>query len=184
MYLLAPPSSVGAKLVEFALDANNWFVAEIMSDDEESDLPDWILLQEPGRPLICSTSVDIETAVHSLGISRLETTYSDGSHNVVDLDRAYASILSGAFADSCQQVLEAWNLLEDILRNTKYRLHFDGQVADRAYTKLYASMNIDPFHRDGPPYEPAWTKPELRKMQQIFRAGTERIRLMIRDQAS
>lgn len=72
-------------------------------------------------------------------------------------------------------ILEAWNLLDDVLPAVQMPFNFRGPTSDRAYDKLFWSLNLESVTPVGERYVPAWSADEIRKIRTAIRKGVERL---------
>lgn len=73
--------------------------------------------------------------------------------------------------DTCTQLLNAWNLLDDIARSVKASLNDRGPKADKCYDKLFYGNNLPSITPPGEHYGPYFDDHEQRLISEILDRG-------------
>lgn len=76
-----------------------------------------------------------------------------------------------ASAEICTQVLNAWNLYNDIARSVGATLEDRSQDVDRCYDKLFYGNNLESVTPAGEDYHPCFDGEERRLITQILNRG-------------
>lgn len=81
----------------------------------------------------------------------------------------------------CQEFLDTWNLLNDILGNrvepSVFNAHNGG--SDHCYNKLFWGNNLPSVTPEGEHYTPAWSNEEVLELAQLFATGIEDLKGLI-----
>lgn len=95
----------------------------------------------------------------------------------VDVDRARAVVGYEMSRDEMDEVITAWNALNDLTKSLRVPLGFSGRLANRCCDKLFWGLNLEAVTPPGEWYVPAWQPRELVKIDQVLRECGGRIAL-------
>ncbi len=93
----------------------------------------------------------------------------DGWGRNVDVDRARTLIRYEMSRDDIDEVITAWNALDDLTAALGRRLDFHGALANKVYDKLFWGLNLPAVTPAGKWYIPLWRPKERAKMDQVLR---------------
>ena len=109
---------------------------------------------------------------------RLSLQVSDEATVFFDIDamlRALAGLRDGRASSisTCKQLLDGWNLLEDLARSLDLAMNEgsarDKQVQSKAYQKLFWGNNLPAVTPEGKTYLPLFLASERRLMRRYLR---------------
>ncbi|MFZ6679766.1 hypothetical protein [Undibacterium sp. Tian12W] len=89
-----------------------------------------------------------------------------------DLD-AMTAELTGAITTptACQDMLNAWNLFDDVARSCNQRFDRNQRLSNRIYLKLVWGSNLSALTPPNKEYLPFWTKGQLKIIRKTLRKG-------------
>jgi hypothetical protein len=93
----------------------------------------------------------------------------------VDVDQARALLSPTMSRDEIDIVINAWNALDDLTKSLGTPLGFHGELANRAYDKLFWGLNLAPVTPPGQWFTPRWRPRELGKIEQVLRECGTRV---------
>ncbi|MGV8849384.1 MAG: hypothetical protein ACOH16_07545 [Propionibacteriaceae bacterium] len=100
--------------------------------------------------------------------------HDDLSHQI-DVDGARALIGFEMSRDEIDEVITAWNALDDLTAALGTRLDFEGSLASAAYDKLFWGLNLPAVTPVGNWFTPQWWPKELGKIDQVLRECGARV---------
>jgi hypothetical protein len=93
----------------------------------------------------------------------------------VDVDHARALISFTMSRDEIDEVITAWNALDDLTKSLGVPLGFHGELANRSYDKLFWGLNLPAMTPPGQWFIPAWRPRQLPKIDQVLRECGARV---------
>lgn len=100
---------------------------------------------------------------------------------LVDVDRALHAVRLRMTVPDMDSVLIAWNCLEEVAEGLGVPMNFRGDLANRAYDKLFWGLNLPSVTPADRHYIPYWRRKEIAKIVRILRSGHRRITAAIAD---
>lgn len=157
-------------LAELTIDGRIFFYAMVSIDGSDDD----VVYRRGTRLPIYSRLEDLRADL-DVDLVRAEEGFFGG----FDLDAAWVAVHALRDSDDFDAVITAWNELSDLLPAAQRPFNFTGELASRAYDKLFGGLNLPSLTPPGTSYVPHWTPGERRKIVQVIRAGVERTRDLI-----
>ncbi|MES2037111.1 MAG: hypothetical protein V4495_04685 [Pseudomonadota bacterium] len=119
------------------------------------------------RALHFKTIAGIENYAHQHGLN-----LQVNEPALFDLD-AMTADLPGAIATpaACQNMLNAWNLFDDVARSCNQRFDRNQRLSNRIYLKLVWGSNLPALTPLNKEYLPVWTKGQLKIIRKTLRKG-------------
>lgn len=136
--------------------------------NEKSEDEDGVVLSEKGNVLIFSSLA----CLHSY-CEREQISLSDDGWGSLDLDQLKNRISLKNNEINCSQFLNLWNFLGDIgwSIGTKFEGYKNDPVTDGIYEKLYYGNYISSHKSGDIPWNPEWTKKELKRLSDVLSDG-------------
>lgn len=131
-------------------------------DDGDTDR----VLVDNGRIVCARTPTELETMAHRHGLI-LEEGNDDGQ-NLDELERLLELPASD---ETCAQLLNGWNLFNDIARSVGGSLDDRGPEASACYDKLFAGNNLETMTPPGEPYRPDFSHSDRLLITEILNRG-------------
>lgn len=97
----------------------------------------------------------------------------------LDLAAQRPSAGIGASVD-CGNILNAWNLFDDVARSVGGAFEVEREVSQKIYEKLFWASNLPGVTPEGERYDPAWTLGELETVGDVLSSGLLRFRRSVR----
>jgi|GEM_PF-2464616 len=138
------------------------------SDDEPSTEGDTdsVLVDDGGRIVWVRTPRDLPGLAESYGL-----TLEEDAAEPVDLDGLEGLLTQPISDDSCNQLINAWNLLGDIARSVDASLDDRSAEVERCYYKLYRGLDMEFLTPSGERHAPRFKKSEKRLINEVFNRG-------------
>lgn len=124
------------------------------------------VLVEDGRIVSVRSPEEFRTVARQYGL-----TLEDGNGAPQRLDGLERLLELPASDEICTQVLNAWNLYNDIARSVGTTLDDRSEDVDRCYDKLFYGNNLDSVTPAGEHYSPDFSDEERRLITEILNRG-------------
>lgn len=160
-----------ASVMPTRLLGRDWWYAILWTgpDCADFDCADFAYRHNAASPLYS----DRDALAHDLKIDGI--TINENIGWAVNVDQARELLHFSMSRDDIEVVVNAWNGLDDLTKSLGVPLGFRGELANRAYDKLFWGLNLPAVTPPGKWFTPGWWPRELAKIDQVLRECGARV---------